>query len=270
MILKKFFTVVEKISPNITARIAFHYISNPRTKKFREFEKPILEKATKSSLKFKKFDIAIYQWGEGEKTALLVHGWEGRASNFGAIIPMLLKNGYKVVSFDAASHGNSTKRKTNFFDISELIEVFLKREIYDLVITHSIGSVMTLMAMSKMKHTGDQLIVCTTPNEFEEYIEQTVNHFGLSYKTKNAFIKLIRKKTIYEPLELQANLFVKNIYMNKAVFIHDKNDQVIAIENSKTVCAQMENAKFIELKNTGHFKMLWSENLLEIIRSHIR
>jgi predicted alpha/beta hydrolase family esterase len=266
---KKLFKIIEFISPRLTARIAYHYISNPRIKKFSSFEKPILEKATRKNIQFKKFDIAVYEWGKGTKTALLVHGWEGRASNFGAIIPLLVKKGYKVISFDAPSHGNSTKKKTTFFDIAELIQVFLKLEEYNLIITHSIGSVMTLMAMNFINYKGEQLIVCTTPDKFEDYIEHTVKYFGLTYKTKNAFLELVRSKTNYEPLDLQANLFVKNIEVNNTIFIHDKNDKILSIENSKKVSNQMKNAEFIEIGNTGHFKMLWSKVVLDIIKKSI-
>ncbi|WP_028889370.1 alpha/beta fold hydrolase [Tenacibaculum ovolyticum] len=266
---KNFFRLIERISPRVTAKIAFHFISNPRAKKFRSFEKSIIEQSKKSSISFKKFDIAMYEWGKGEKTALLVHGWEGRASNFGAIIPVLVKKGYRVISFDAPSHGNSTKRKTDFFDIPELIEVLLKRETYNLVITHSIGSVLALMAMSSLKYKGNTLIQCTTPDKFIDYIQETIRYFGLTYKTKNAFIKLIRKTTNYEPLDMEASLFVKNISFDNAFFIHDKKDRVVKIENSKQVCNQMKNAAFIEIEKTGHFKMLWSDKLLAIIEEKV-
>ena len=267
--MKYFLKILELISPSITARIAFHFISNPQVRKLRSFEKSILDNAIKSSTIFKKFTIASYQWGKGTKTALLVHGWEGRASNFGAIIPILVESGYRVIGFDAPSHGNSSKRKTNFFDIAELIEVFLKKETYDLVITHSIGSVMTLMAMSKLKYQVNKLIVITTPDKFEEYIEHTVNKLGLTIKTNKAFIKLIRNTTVYEPTELQASLFVKNITVKKALFIHDKDDTIIKIENTKKVSSQMNNSRFIELKNTGHFKILWAEKTLNLVKEHV-
>ncbi|WP_109097740.1 alpha/beta hydrolase [Aquimarina sp. AU58] len=149
MKFKKSFRTLERISPKLTTKIAFQYISNPRIKKIRPFEKNVLEYAKRSNLKFKDFDIVVYEWGEGEKVVLLVHGWEGRISNFGAIIPVLIEKGYKIIGFDAPCHGNSSKGKTIFFDTSELIEIFLKKNRYDLIVTHSMGSVMTLMVMSK-------------------------------------------------------------------------------------------------------------------------
>ncbi|WP_146052759.1 alpha/beta fold hydrolase [Aquimarina sp. I32.4] len=260
---------MEKLSPSLTAKIVYYYISNPRTKKFRPFEKPILEEAEKSIITFKGFDIAVYKWGESEKKVLLVHGWEGRASNFGAIIPKLLEYGYQVISYDAPSHGDSTKKKTNFFDIPKLIEVFLKKESYDLVITHSGASAMTLLIMSNLKYSGNKMVILTVYDKFEDYISQIINYFGLTMRTKTKFMDLIRKITKYEPSELQANLFVKNITIKNAIFIHDKGDKIVSVENSKFVSSNMPGSKFFEIEGTGHFKMLWSENVVNIIEEQI-
>ncbi|KAA1246074.1 alpha/beta fold hydrolase [Aquimarina sp. RZ0] len=267
--LKLGIRLLEKISPRITAKIIFNYISNPRTKKFRPFEKQIIEEAQRSSINFKGFNIAVYKWGEGKKKALLIHGWEGRASNFGAIIPKLLEYGYQVISYDAPSHGNSTKKKTNFFDIPKLIEVFLKKEQYDLVMTHSGGSVMSLLIMNNLKYSGDKMVLLTVHDKFEDYIEHIIQYFGLTIRTKTAFMNLVRKITPYEPLDLQASLFVRNIAIKKAIFIHDEEDKIVSVANSKYVSSKMPGSKFFEVKGTGHFKMLWSPKVINIIEEQV-
>jgi len=263
--VKSIVKLIEKISPNMTAKLAYYFISNPQVSKFREFEKPILEKAEKGTISFNQFEIATYKWGNGPKKALLVHGWEGRASNFGAIIPKLVDNGYEVISFDAPSHGNSTKKKASFFDFSDLIAIFLKKQPYDLIVTHSIGSVMSLLAMSTMKYEGDQMYILTTPDRFEEYVEYAVNHFGLTYKTKDAFLELVRNRAGYEPLDLNGSEFAKNVSFNKVIFIHDVADSTLHIDNSIRVQANMKNSELIKLEGTGHFRMLWSPKTVGII-----
>jgi len=124
---------------------------------------------------------------------------------------------------------------------------------------------MTLMAMNTLKYKGEQLIVCTTPDKFEDYIEHTVKHFGLTSKTKNAFLELVRNKTDYEPLDLQASLFVKNIDIEKTIFIHDINDKTLTLENTIRVYNAMQNAELVKITGTGHYKMLWSDAILKII-----
>ena len=72
MNLKKVFKISQKISSQLTATIAFNFISKPKNKKIRTFEKSILEIATENIIRFKKFNIKTYKWGDGNKKALLI------------------------------------------------------------------------------------------------------------------------------------------------------------------------------------------------------
>ncbi|MBT2163595.1 alpha/beta fold hydrolase [Zobellia barbeyronii] len=265
MNLKKVVGVLQRISPKLTAKVAFKFISKPKNRKIRSFEKSILGEARKSSIKFRKFDIKVFKWGNGNKKALVIHGWGGRAANFGAIIPKLIENGYEVISFDAPCHGNSTRRRTSFFEISDLVKLFLQKEKYDLVITHSMGSVFALLAMSSLKYKIQQLIILTTPNRFLEFIGAAVLHFGLNPKTTKLLINKVRKTSEYEPITLKASRFVKDIETKLVTFIHDKADKIIPINTSKKVSASIQNSDFIEIEGTGHFKMLWSKKVVQII-----
>tara|TARA_B110001452_G_scaffold260817_1_gene258775 strand:+ start:1808 stop:2656 length:849 start_codon:yes stop_codon:yes gene_type:complete len=270
MNLKKVFNTLQKISPRLTAKIAFNFISKPKGKKIRAFEKAILEIATKDIIRFNKFNIQTYKWGNGTKKALLIHGWGGRASNFGAIIPELTKNNYTVISFDGPCHGESTKKKTSFFEMSDLVKLFLKKDKYDLIITHSMGTVLTFTAMNSIKYKVNQMIVLTSPSKFLEFIDLAVTQFGLTNKTTRLLINKIRKTTTeYDPITLDAESIVKDIEMKNVTFIHDKFDKVIPIEKTKNVSSFIKNSKLIEIEGTGHFKMLWSKKVVKIIEELI-
>ncbi len=270
MDLKKTFHLLQKISPKISAQIAFNFISKPKNRKIRAFEKSILETAKNSTIQFKKFKIKTFKWGNGNKKALLVHGWGGRASNFGAIIPELTKNGYEVISFDGPCHGDSTKKKTSFFEMSDLVKYFLQKEEYDLILTHSMGSVLTFTAMDSLKYKAKQMIALTTPSKFSEFIGLAVLQFGLTKKSTKLLIKKIKKTTTkYNPMTHKVKDVIKNIEIKSLTFIHDKFDKVVPIEKSKTVNSFFKNSSLIEIEGTGHFKMLWSKKVIQIIENQI-
>ncbi|WP_074410088.1 MULTISPECIES: alpha/beta fold hydrolase [Aquimarina] len=270
MNLKKALNILQKISPRLTAQIAFNFISKPKNRKIRAFEKSILEIATESIIRFKKFNIKTYTWGNGNKKALLIHGWGGRASNFGAIIPELTKNGYQVISFDGPCHGASTKKKTSFFEMSDVVKLFLEKDKYDLIITHSMGSVLAFTAMSTLKYKINQMIILTTPSRFLEFIGLAVIQFGLTTETTKLLINKIKKTTTkYDPVTFKVGTVIKDIEMKDVTFIHDKYDKIIPIEKTKSVSSLFKNSKFIEIEGTGHFKMLWSKKVIKIIEQQI-
>jgi pimeloyl-ACP methyl ester carboxylesterase len=269
-ILIPFLKILDYLAPSLSGRIAYWFLSNPQKKKLRNFEQATLDEAVKSKLNFKDFVLQTYLWnGNATKKALVVHGWEGQAGNFGAIVPLLIEKGFCVESFDAPSHGYSSRGNTSIMDYFEIIGQFIERNNYELIITHSFGSVATIFALSKSKANIKQIILLTTPNKFEDRIQMVIDALGLTNRTKKAFIKLFEKKTGYDPLTLNATDFCQNIHAEKVTFIHDKNDTAIPIEWSREVHESWANSEFIEIEHTGHFKMLWSKTTLSILKDII-
>lgn len=110
--MKLIIKILQFFSTTIVSRVAYKFMSNPRIRKLRESEEKILNESVMDKIQFKGFEIQQYQWGKGNnKTAILIHGWEGQAGNFAALIKVLVDNGYHVVAFDAPSHGRSSNGK---------------------------------------------------------------------------------------------------------------------------------------------------------------
>lgn len=125
-LLKGYLSILDFLSTDLAAKQMYSFMSNPRLKKLRAFENTVLDESAKGNITFNDFNICTYTWGEeSDKVALMIHGWEGQAGNFGGLVPLLLENGYQVIAFDAPSHGYSSKGKTNMFHFVEVIETFI-------------------------------------------------------------------------------------------------------------------------------------------------
>ena len=269
--LLPFIKLLDFLAPSLSAKIAYWFLSNPQKRKLRNFELKTLDVAEKFTYKYKQFDLQTYLWNkDANKKAIVIHGWEGQAGNFGAIIPVLVEEGFCVTSFDAPSHGFSSKGNTSMMDYMDVVGEFLQKENYDLIITHSFGSVATIYALSQLEADIKQIILLTTPNRFEDRIQMVIDALGLTDKTKKSFIKLFEQKTGTDPMTLNATEFCQQITAEKITFIHDKNDKAIPIKWSRDVHEAWKDSEFIEIENTGHFKMLWSKKVLEIIKKLIK
>ncbi len=106
-------SVFSWVFPKLAANIAYQKLVMPQSARYRVKENEVLELADRSIVVFKGFNIQTYCWKGGKKTILLIHGWEGQAGNFSSLVPLLINEGYTVYAFDAPSHGNSSKGKTN-------------------------------------------------------------------------------------------------------------------------------------------------------------
>lgn len=266
----KLLPTLESISPRLVAKLGYRAFNNPQVKKYRPFEKAINDQAEKSFMDFQGGKIARYTWGEGEKTALLVHGWEGRASNFGQVIPRLLEKGYRVIGFDAPGHGQSGRAKNPFKTFLALIHYMLQEESYDLLVSHSAGSALTIWGLQKLDLLIPQVIICTVPDRLEDRFQMTIDQLGLGPRTKELMMQLFKAETGLDAGKLVTSQLVREIRFDTVLFISDVNDRVLPLDWTQAVQRSVPNSELMLLNNTGHFRMLWSDQLEKIIIDRVK
>jgi len=263
---------IQYLFPSVVANKIYKFMSYPRVKELRESEEDVLEIAKNEQIKYKEVNLTRYEWGkENKKTAFLVHGWEGQTGNFASLIPILLEAGYRVVSIDAPSHGSSSNEKTNMFELSKILTSHFKKEKPEIVISHSFGSV----NVARVLRFSPEVIVkswflVTTPNNFKSRINEMAVKFDLN---KTVVKKLISK------IELDVNEKINDLNMvtycsqlknvEKAVIIHSKTDKVLPIEGAREVSQSFKQSELVELDNYGHYSILWSEELLSILKTEL-
>ncbi|QXE33622.1 alpha/beta hydrolase [Streptomyces sp. GMY02] len=92
--------------------------------------------------------VVTYQWGDGTRPVLLVHGWSSRASRFARLATALREQGYSPVAFDAPGHGASEGRHTNIIELRAVIrQLHQEHGRFEAVVAHSFGVLATFFAL---------------------------------------------------------------------------------------------------------------------------
>src|SRR3569833_3588632 len=87
---------------------AYDLFTHPlRRAPVRPEEQEVHDRAVRSTLPVDGKRVAVYTWGDGSRPVLLLHGYEGRSSNFARLVPALLAQGYSPVANDTFGHGAS-------------------------------------------------------------------------------------------------------------------------------------------------------------------
>ncbi len=245
------------LSPKLVASFAYSQLTNPQIRKLRENETRVLDKAKKNDFEFKGFNIKWYEWGVGDKEVLLIHGWEGQAGNFADVIEKLLKKNYKVYAFDGPSHGFSSKGKTSLFEFTELVATFIRKFQVRTLISHSFGGVATTYSLFQNPDLQiEKYLLFTTPDRFIERINDLSSAIGITDKVKETLINRLNRETNQDVYDLNVSDFVKQINVQKAMIVHDRDDRIIPVERARNVHQQWPKAKFVEVVGTGHFRIL--------------
>ena len=257
---------LSRLAPNLVVSFAYNQLTNPQIKKLRENETRVLNRARVESLAFKGFDIKIYQWGEGEKEVLLIHGWEGQAGNFADLVERLVAAHYKVYAFDGPSHGYSSRGKTSLFEFTELVALLIKKFNVKQLVSHSFGGVATTYALFANQEVQiDKYMLLTTPDKFIERIDDVSQATGITEKVKERLIARLVSETGQDVYALNVSDFVQRIQVKEAMIIHDRDDKVIPISRSKNVFENWPQAKFVEIEGTGHFRILRDQSVIHSV-----
>lgn len=241
---------------------AYAALTTPRNFPLKPHEKELLEQANTAILPFQGFDIQTYCWGKGEKHILLVHGWEGNAGNFAFLIPLLVENGFTVHAFDGPSHGNSSKGNTSLYEFIQLTTHVLKSQTIHHVLSHSFGSVASLISLGGNPEIEiEKYIGITVPNKFRERLEDVVQFLGLPYRIVTGLIERIESNGNILVEDINVANYAPKSSIKEALLLHDINDRILSIEKTEEVANSWPIAKMIRIENTGHFKILKSKEV---------
>ncbi|MEO1050160.1 MAG: alpha/beta hydrolase [Bacteroidota bacterium] len=263
---KSIVKILSTVLPNLVVSFAYRQLTNPQVRKLRGHESVVLDRAKKESFPFKGFDIKLYEWGEGKKKILLIHGWEGQAGNFADLVEKLLEDNYTIYAFDGPSHGYSSQGKTSLFEFTELVAVLIKRFDVSTLVSHSFGGVATTYALFTNRDLEiNKYLLLTTPDRFIERINDVSEAIGITEKVKHLLVERLQNETGQDVYGMNVSDFVQHINVKDALIIHDQADKVIPINRSKNVHKRWPVASFKEIEGTGHFRILRDEAVLDTV-----
>ena len=96
--------VLGTIAPAFTAGLARRLMMRPTVNQPRAWELPARDTAEKITFRF---GLGGYRWGTSGPTVLMMHGWQGRPTQFACFVEPLLASGRQVIALEAPAHGRS-------------------------------------------------------------------------------------------------------------------------------------------------------------------
>jgi pimeloyl-ACP methyl ester carboxylesterase len=267
-----YFKVLFAIAPKYASRKAFELFATPVNKKVRTQETEALTTAQEETLLLDGNNIVVYKWGNGPKTALLVHGWEGNGGSLAGFKDELITTGYTVYSFDGPAHGKSTGKRTNVINFSYTVaRIIEQKKIKDLVITHSFGSATTMYALSQNLHISIQrMVLLTSPNRLKDVITEFTDLMQFSAKNYNRFIAYMEDYFNLNINDIEVAKVVDNVNVGEFLIVHDEFDKIIPIQYTKNVANALgSRATFITMQKVGHYRMLWNQTIVSHVADFV-
>ncbi len=198
--------------------------------------------------------IPAWRWGDGPPV-VLVHGWEGRGAQLGALVAPLVAAGLSVVAFDAPGHGDARGDRMLLADLAACLAAVIDRvgPIHG-VVAHSLGALATSRAIAR--GTVVPRVVYLAPATF---IAGALDRFA-------AIVALAPE----ERRRLAAEMTARNGFgiedalpaalpealRPDALIIHDEDDRDVPHGESERLAAAWPRARLVTTRGLGHRRVL--------------
>jgi pimeloyl-ACP methyl ester carboxylesterase len=199
-------------------------------------------------------EVALQRAGRGP-AVLLLHGWEGQASDLAAFTSPLLDNGLSVLAMDLPAHGSSSGVWTSIPQAARaLLAVGEALGPLHAVIAHSIGSAVLAEAL----HAGlaaQRVVLVAAPAHYEQHARDFATAEGLDADDTEAMLGMLSATIGTEMREISLPRRASHLRQS-ALFIHSSDDRVVPIEESLESAAAWPGARHVRVAALGHRRIL--------------
>lgn len=155
---------LHKISPFLSSRLTMFLLSISIKKRIKKEDELFYQKGRKQVFGFKNKKFNVYSFGSGPKV-LFIHGWASNGARWKNHVEKVVAKGFTAVVVDAPAQGTS---KGLFLSVPDYIHcvktVFDSSKNWYGIVSHSIGSLVGVIAASQSKKQFDKLkivMMCT-------------------------------------------------------------------------------------------------------------
>jgi len=257
------FPKLEKYAPNMAGKWAWKLFFTPFKFPTPKKEQVAADTANKFSFESEGYTIQGYEWGTGDKSILLLHGWSGRATQWMNFIKPLNDSGYKVIAIDGPAHGNSTGKMTDIVKFQRILKqtVAMYPEI-DTMITHSFGGAATMFGIQnglKLK----QLVNIGTPTDVDYIIADFLRRINATAISGQRFRQRVINDFGNSFDYYSVKESIKFAQDTDVLMIHDRSDKEVPVQHSIDVHEANPTTQLVITEGLGHMRILKDEKVIE-------
>lgn len=256
------FRVLDAVSPKASARLALRFFTTPRRWPAPAWEQGIAAGAEPISLAN---GHAGLSWGHGPPV-LLVHGWEGRATQLGRFVAPLTARGYRVIGFDAPAHGVHRGPALDVLAYAQFLRgVAAEYGPLRGVIAHSMGAASLAFAARLPLRVGRAVLI-STPRSVEGVLSRFEVLLGLGARTREILRARLEAELFRAPLaELDLVRHVPR-YLPPTLLVAADDDADVPAGETQQLAARWPRAHMkIALAVGGHRKVLRDRLVIEAV-----
>lgn len=256
-------------SPSAAAKVMDRlWFSAPRTQP-RASDRAVLEGGQRLSFQVHGREVAAWAWGEEGPTVILVHGWGGHAAQLQSFVLPLREAGFRIVAFDAPSHGVSAAsrhggRRVTFFEFAAALRTIASTQSHVAgIVAHSGGCTAVSLALREGWTPPPKLAFIAPFVHPAAAIEGFAHAIGANGRVVAEFSAGVERwlghpwsyldMTSLEPAHKRQRLLV----------VHDEDDKEVPLTHARALTASWPSSDLLVTRGLGHRRVLRDAAVVE-------
>lgn len=237
------------LAPGHIASKMHRAFMTPRTLPPRQWELPLLARAERITLRF---GLSALRWGQGP-TVLLMHGWEGRPTQFARIIEVLVESGYTVVSLEGPAHGRSPGHQAHVMLFARaVLEAASELPPLRAVIGHSMGGASVLLAL-QLGLRAEAVVSIAAPARLLGVLRGFARHLNLPPQARAAFVRKVERDVGVQIARLDVTGYQLDV---PGLIVHAQDDRLVPASEAQVIHDAWFDSRLLMLEEGGHQRVL--------------
>lgn len=252
---------VSAVAPELVAGWAERKFLTPRKHARPERESEWLLSAQRGEVRYRDALLPSYSWGAGPRV-LLVHGWEGRATQLGPFVPALVAAGYQAVAVDMPGHGAAAPALSSEADFAFALTTIIQRlGPFHAVIGHSMGGAAAALSYS-FRPATERLVTIGSPRGPQRFLDSYMRYLGLDAAQTARVARRIERRYGIPLAQLDVAAFGPRVTLPTLV-IHDREDKEVLFDHALALSETLPAATLSVTEGLGHRRILRDAAVIE-------
>jgi pimeloyl-ACP methyl ester carboxylesterase len=205
--------------------------------------------------------VRVHAYGEGP-LVLLVHGWQGGASQLASLAAFICAAGFRVALFDMPAHGEAPGWSTSAPEfIRILAHVACALGPLHAVVGHSLGGSAALLCAARGLRMAGVVALSPVPS-FEFTLRGYARAFGLAPLARELLARRFEARTRMKRGELDLAVVNPGV---PTLLVHDRLDREVPSGYSRQLEKKWPGTQLIETCGFGHGRLLEADRVAQAV-----
>ena len=248
---------LERTAPPLAAGLAEVLFRTPHRHRAPARERDWLAGSRPLLLRYGGEALPAWAWGEGP-AVLLLHGWEGRGGQMGALAAGIAAAGFTAVAFDAPAHGGSRRRLGSLPQFASALkaaatEVGGARA----VVAHSFGAAAACWAVAEGMAV-ERLALLAPAWDLDGYMTRFGELLGVRRATVDAMVSRLERRFAFDwsVARRPAVAAARRAPDTEVLVVHDAEDEETPWQGGAEVARAWPRGDLLTTRGLGHRRLL--------------